>query len=362
LSAFFAHKLESDPRSRSGDKQRQASNLADIVTVDLPLRTPSLNGRTLPWRPGAAAHDPRTVLAPPPPARPHRTPAVPKQSPMRSPRGFAFRSRCGCPVAAFVTLTAVGGLCLLVALHPVAWPQQLPPARVSWRPSRGNAGRRVISSTSVDDAAAGGQLRAADAGANAAAYQDASSGQLDISGAPSTDSAAVLPVLAAARASQEAASAHRGDAVQALPGPARRAAAEIARPLRVAAGVKTSAVLSAPRVGPAREPPGHATLAICLVTRVDADDPQWVDGRAEDLHEASDSHTSAGSAVLYSPYVACCCFLKDICTLQSSAAVLRVGTVHGAAPSLGNAGVILRTAQVAQGVFWYPATLMLSTC
>ena len=35
------------------------------------------------------------------------------------------------------------------------------------------------------------------------------------------------------------------------------------------------------------EPPDNATFVICLNIRLDADDPQWVDGRAEDLHEVS---------------------------------------------------------------------------
>ncbi len=215
---------------------------------------------------------------------------------MRSPRGLSFRSRCGCPVAAFVTLTAVGGLCLLVALHPVAWPQQLPPARVSWRHRGAKAGsRRVISSTSEDDAVTVGQLPAADAGTNAV-YRDASAGQQDTFGAASTVSAAALPALTASRSSESAASAHRSDAIEALPGPARRSAAETAASRPLAAAVKTSAGLSASRVGPAPEPPGHATLAICLVTRIDADDPQWVDGKAEDLHEASDFLWECGVA------------------------------------------------------------------
>ena len=35
-----------------------------------------------------------------------------------------------------------------------------------------------------------------------------------------------------------------------------------------------------------REDPDNATFAICVMMRVAADDPQWVDGRAEDVHEA----------------------------------------------------------------------------
>ena len=33
------------------------------------------------------------------------------------------------------------------------------------------------------------------------------------------------------------------------------------------------------------EAPDSATVAICTIIRLDADDPQWVDGRAEDLLE-----------------------------------------------------------------------------
>ena len=37
-----------------------------------------------------------------------------------------------------------------------------------------------------------------------------------------------------------------------------------------------------------RWPPDNATFAICVMMKVSADDPQWVDGRAEDVHEARD--------------------------------------------------------------------------
>ena len=33
------------------------------------------------------------------------------------------------------------------------------------------------------------------------------------------------------------------------------------------------------------ELPDNATFAICVIMNVPADDPQWVDGRAEDVHE-----------------------------------------------------------------------------
>ena len=34
--------------------------------------------------------------------------------------------------------------------------------------------------------------------------------------------------------------------------------------------------------------PDSATFAVCVMMRVAADDPQWVDGRAEDVHEVRD--------------------------------------------------------------------------
>ena len=38
-----------------------------------------------------------------------------------------------------------------------------------------------------------------------------------------------------------------------------------------------------------RESPDGATLAICTIVKVAADDPQWRDGRAEDVHEAREA-------------------------------------------------------------------------
>ena len=40
------------------------------------------------------------------------------------------------------------------------------------------------------------------------------------------------------------------------------------------------------------EPPDSAALAICVIVKVAADDPQWRDGRAEDVHEARAASSS----------------------------------------------------------------------
>ena len=44
------------------------------------------------------------------------------------------------------------------------------------------------------------------------------------------------------------------------------------------------------------EPPDNATVAICSIMRLDPDDPQWVDGRAEDLLEVRVLRDGCGSS------------------------------------------------------------------
>jgi len=43
------------------------------------------------------------------------------------------------------------------------------------------------------------------------------------------------------------------------------------------------------------EPPDNATFAICVIMNVPADDPQWVDGRAEDVHEVRGRSAGLGT-------------------------------------------------------------------
>ena len=38
-----------------------------------------------------------------------------------------------------------------------------------------------------------------------------------------------------------------------------------------------------------QEAPDNATFAICVIMKVPVDDPQWVNGRAEDVHEVRSS-------------------------------------------------------------------------
>ena len=45
----------------------------------------------------------------------------------------------------------------------------------------------------------------------------------------------------------------------------------------------------------AAEPPDNATFAICTIINLAADDPQWVDGRAEDLHEVRQRYHATSS-------------------------------------------------------------------
>ncbi len=44
-------------------------------------------------------------------------------------------------------------------------------------------------------------------------------------------------------------------------------------------------VEAADRPGTTESSPANATVAICAMVHLRADDPQWVNGRAEDLHE-----------------------------------------------------------------------------
>ena len=47
----------------------------------------------------------------------------------------------------------------------------------------------------------------------------------------------------------------------------------------------TPAVAQLVEVQREQQAPDDATFAICVMMRVASDDPQWVDGRAEDVHE-----------------------------------------------------------------------------
>ncbi len=55
---------------------------------------------------------------------------------------------------------------------------------------------------------------------------------------------------------------------------------------RAGCHARRPAVSQGPDAAWRREAPDNATFAICVMMRVAADDPQWVDGRAEDVHEA----------------------------------------------------------------------------
>ena len=51
------------------------------------------------------------------------------------------------------------------------------------------------------------------------------------------------------------------------------------------AGDTAPAVVQLVEVEQRQPAPDSATFAICVMMRVASDDPQWVDGRAEDVHE-----------------------------------------------------------------------------
>ena len=203
---------------------------------------------------------------------------------MRPPRGLACRSRCGWSVSTMVPLIAVSGLCFVMALHQTAQPQRLSASALSWRPQTSNMGRLMLASP-ADSTLAIGQIVTDDFTADATDQWSFDS-QEDAAGTAPAASAAASSRLAATQRAPSA-SSKLLHAVDVIPVSARPAAADMAARLLAAEIPRASAnPRGAAVMGPAFEPPGHATVAICLVTRIDADDPQWVDGRAEDLHEA----------------------------------------------------------------------------
>ena len=46
------------------------------------------------------------------------------------------------------------------------------------------------------------------------------------------------------------------------------------------------------------EAPDNATFAICVIMNVPADDPQWADGRAEDVHEVRGGSAGRGTVTV----------------------------------------------------------------
>ncbi len=68
-----------------------------------------------------------------------------------------------------------------------------------------------------------------------------------------------------------------------------------------------------------QEAPDTATFAICAIVRVASDDPQWVDGRAEDVHEARNRPAWVLETVTTSQNSTC----ASVCTDASPSQQLR---------------------------------------
>ena len=214
---------------------------------------------------------------------------------MRLLRDLAGLSRRGWQAASLIAVAAVGSVCLLFALLPALHPRQPLTAVGVWQQVRPSGEVRLDLATLSDGSARAALLHAVST-ATDTLQQNNSSGQAarqDIaeggtaatrlttgtaSAAPpadDTEPAAVDPAAAPGAAAASSPQTAQHEVV--LEGNSSKAFIEERATARHDPGARHSKG--------AAEPPGRATLAICLVTRIDADDPQWVDGEAEDLHE-----------------------------------------------------------------------------